>query len=52
MNSHHSTFQQTAFVKSKFVESIQGYQQVEREYRTKYKQRIERQYKIGERTLH
>ncbi|EJD53089.1 syntaxin-like protein [Auricularia subglabra TFB-10046 SS5] len=37
---------QTAFVKSKFVESIQGYQQVEREYRSKYKQRIERQFKI------
>ncbi|KAH7107546.1 syntaxin-like protein [Auriculariales sp. MPI-PUGE-AT-0066] len=38
--------QQTSFIKSKFMESIQGYQQVEREYRTKYKQRIERQLKI------
>ncbi|KZV88310.1 syntaxin-like protein [Exidia glandulosa HHB12029] len=38
--------QQIDFVKSKFVESIQGYQQVEREYRQKYRQRIERQMKI------
>jgi hypothetical protein len=33
-------------VKSKFVEAIQNYQQVEQQYRTKYKQRMERQYKI------
>jgi syntaxin 1B/2/3 len=39
--------QQTALVKSKFVEAIQSYQTVEQQYRTKYKQRLERQYKIG-----
>jgi len=33
-------------VKSKFVEAIQNYQQVEQQYRTRYKQRMERQYKI------
>jgi len=38
--------QQTALVKSKFVEAIQSYQTVEQQYRSKYKQRIERQYKI------
>ena len=38
---------QTALVKSKFVEAIQNYQTVEQQYRTKYKQRMERQYKIG-----
>ena len=38
---------QTALVKSKFVEAIQNYQSVEQQYRTKYKQRMERQYKIG-----
>ncbi|KAF9453240.1 t-SNARE [Macrolepiota fuliginosa MF-IS2] len=38
--------QQTALVKSKFVEAIQNYQQVEQQFRTKYKQRMERQYKI------
>ncbi|KAL0573275.1 hypothetical protein V5O48_008682 [Marasmius crinis-equi] len=38
--------QQTALVKSKFVEAIQNYQQVEQQYRTKYKQRMERQFKI------
>jgi len=38
--------QQTALVKSKFVEAIQNYQTVEQQYRTKYKQRIERQFKI------
>ncbi|KJA27552.1 hypothetical protein HYPSUDRAFT_179695 [Hypholoma sublateritium FD-334 SS-4] len=37
---------QAAFVKSKFVEAIQSYQSVEQQYRTKYKQRMERQYKI------
>ena len=40
--------QQTALVKSKFVEAIQNYQTVEQQYRTKYKQRMERQFKIGE----
>jgi syntaxin 1B/2/3 len=39
--------QQTALVKSKFVEAIQSYQTVEQQYRTKYKQRLERQFKIG-----
>jgi len=39
--------QQTALVKSKFVEAIQNYQTVEQQYRTKYKQRLERQLKIG-----
>ncbi|KAJ2912299.1 hypothetical protein MD484_g8102, partial [Candolleomyces efflorescens] len=38
--------QQTALVKSKFVEAIQQYQSVEQQYRTKYKQRMERQFKI------
>ncbi|KAF9069884.1 t-SNARE [Rhodocollybia butyracea] len=34
--------QQTALVKSKFVEAIQNYQHVEQEFRTRYKQRLER----------
>ncbi|KAF8894559.1 t-SNARE [Infundibulicybe gibba] len=38
--------QQTALVKSKFVEAIQNYQTVEQQYRTKYRQRMERQIKI------
>jgi len=38
--------QQTALVKSKFVEAIQSYQQVEQQYRQKYKHRMERQFKI------
>lgn len=38
--------QQTALVKQKFVEAIQNYQTVEQQYRTKYKQRMERQFKI------
>jgi len=38
--------QQTALVKSKFVEAIQSYQSEEQQYRTKYKQRLERQFKI------
>jgi len=38
--------QQTAFVKQKFVDAIRNYQQVEQQYRTKYKQRMERQFKI------
>ncbi|KAF9261473.1 t-SNARE [Marasmius fiardii PR-910] len=38
--------QQTALVKSKFIEAIQNYQTVEQQYRTKYKQRMERQFKI------
>jgi len=42
---------ETALVKSKFVEAIQNYQSVEQQYRTKYKQRLERQFKIGTGTL-
>jgi len=38
--------QQTSLVKSKFVDAIQHYQTVEQQYRTKYKQRMERQFKI------
>ncbi|EKM55484.1 uncharacterized protein PHACADRAFT_256134 [Phanerochaete carnosa HHB-10118-sp] len=38
--------QQTALVKQKFVEAIQNYQTAEQQYRTKYKQRMERQFKI------
>lgn len=38
--------QQTGLVKQKFVEAIQNYQQAEQQYRTKYKQRLERQFKI------
>ncbi|KAH7108486.1 t-SNARE [Auriculariales sp. MPI-PUGE-AT-0066] len=38
--------QQTAFVKAKFVEAIQEYQQIEQQSRQKYKQRMERQFKI------
>jgi len=35
-----------AFVRSKFVEAIQHYQQVEQEFRAKSRQRVERQFKI------
>jgi len=38
--------QQTALVKSKFVEAIQSYQTIEQQYRAKHKQRMERQIKI------
>ena len=38
---------QTGLVKQKFMEAIQNYQTVEQQYRQKYKQRLERQYKIG-----
>jgi len=38
--------QQTALVKSKFVEAIQAYQTVEQQSRQRYKQRMERQFKI------
>ncbi|KAI0810921.1 t-SNARE [Irpex lacteus] len=38
--------QQTGLVKQKFVEAIQNYQSAEQQYRTKYKQRLERQFKI------
>jgi len=38
--------QQTGLVKSKFVEAIQNYQQVEQRHRQQHKQRMERQFKI------
>ncbi|KDR74012.1 hypothetical protein GALMADRAFT_250740 [Galerina marginata CBS 339.88] len=38
--------QQAAFIKSKFTEAIQNYQSVEQQYRTKYRERMERQFKI------
>lgn len=38
--------QQTGLVKSKFIEAIQNYQEVERQFRQKYKQRMERQFRI------
>ncbi|KAF8610198.1 t-SNARE [Ceratobasidium sp. AG-I] len=38
--------QQTNLVNAKFVEAIQSYQVVERDYRAKSKQRVERQFKI------
>ncbi|CAL1704923.1 unnamed protein product [Somion occarium] len=38
--------QQTGLVKQKFMEAIQNYQTVEQQYRSKYKQRLERQFKI------
>ncbi|KAH9934668.1 t-SNARE [Fomitopsis serialis] len=38
--------QQTGLVKQKFVEAIQSYQSVEQQFRSKYKQRMERQFKI------
>lgn len=38
---------QTGVLRSKFVEILQSYQQVERDYRARYKQRVERQFKIG-----
>ena len=37
----------TDFARSKFVEALQNYQQVERDYRARYKQRVERQFRIG-----
>lgn len=38
--------QQTGLVKTKFMEAIQNYQSAEQQHRQKYKQRLERQYKI------
>lgn len=38
--------QQTELVKTKFMDAIQSYQRVESESRQKYKNRVERQYKI------
>ncbi|KAK7693620.1 hypothetical protein QCA50_003189 [Cerrena zonata] len=37
---------QIALVRNKFVEALQGYQGVERDYRARYKQRVERQFRI------
>ncbi|KAI0673094.1 t-SNARE [Trametes maxima] len=37
---------QTGLLRQKFVEVLQNYQQVERDYRAKYKQRVERQFRI------
>jgi t-SNARE complex subunit (syntaxin) len=39
---------QISLVRSKFIEALQNYQQVERQYRARYRQRVERQFKIGE----
>lgn len=36
----------TDFARSKFMEALQNYQQVERDYRARYKQRVERQFRI------
>jgi syntaxin 1B/2/3 len=38
---------QTELVNRKFVESLQNYQSVERDYRAKYRTRVERQFKLG-----
>jgi len=38
--------QQTGLVKAKFKEAIQNYQDVEKQYRQKYRARMERQFKI------
>lgn len=37
---------QIELVRAKFVETLQRYQEVERQYRARYKQRVERQFKI------
>ncbi|TFY81769.1 hypothetical protein EWM64_g2243 [Hericium alpestre] len=37
---------QTSLVRTKFVEAVQNYQQVEQQYRRRYKERVERQFKI------
>ena len=34
-------------MREKFVEALQNYQRVEQDYRQRYKQRVERQFKIG-----
>jgi t-SNARE complex subunit (syntaxin) len=38
---------QTELVTKKFVGSLQNYQNVERDYRAKYRTRVERQFKLG-----
>ena len=42
---------QTALVRQKFVEVLQNYLNVEQDYRQRYRQRVERQFKIGEHLL-
>ncbi|KAI0807449.1 t-SNARE [Fomes fomentarius] len=37
---------QTSLLRQRFVEVLQNYQQVERDYRQRYRQRVERQFKI------
>lgn len=37
---------QTSLVRSKFIETLQNYQRVEQDYRQRYRQRVERQFKI------
>lgn len=38
--------EQVALISRKFLEAIQNHQQIEQQYRTKFKQRVERQFKI------
>jgi t-SNARE complex subunit (syntaxin) len=38
---------QLALVSNKFRDALQNYQNVERDYRKRYKERVERQFKIG-----
>jgi hypothetical protein len=38
---------QTELVAKKFVAALQNYQNVERDYRAKYRTRVERQFKLG-----
>ncbi|KAI9510853.1 t-SNARE [Russula earlei] len=37
---------QISLVRSKFIEALQNYQQAEQQYRARYRQRVERQFKI------
>jgi len=37
---------QISLVRSKFIEALQNYQQVEQQYRARYRQRVERQFRI------
>lgn len=39
---------QISLVRKKFLEALQNYQKVEFDYREKYKQRVKRQFEIGE----
>lgn len=47
INIYQRSFSQLAVISRKFVEAIQNHQQVEQQYRSKFKQRVERQFKIG-----